>query len=113
MVGSEGFDAHIDGIYAEVDALMIPAAMKATEFLRGHVAAQTPVETGNLVGSEEVRPAPDGAELFIPGPYARRQHYELSYHHNTGNALYLELPWMQHADEALKIIAEDLGEAMD
>lgn len=112
-MGSEGFDAHIDAIYAEVEVRSLPAAMKAVELLRGYVAEQTPVETGHLVGSEDVRPAPNGAELFIPGPYARRQHYELSYHHNTGNALYLELPWMQHAEEALQIIAHDLGEAMD
>lgn len=110
-MGSEGFDAYFDGINAEVDALLTPAAMKAVEYLRVFVAEQTPVETGNLVGSEEPRPMVGGAELFIPGPYARRQHYELSYHHNTGNALYLELPWMQHADEALKIVADEIGKA--
>ncbi len=111
-MGSEGFDSYIDGINAAVDAKKIPAALKAVEFLRAHVAEQTPIETGHLVGSETARPTADGAELFIPGPYARRQHYELTWHHNTGNALYLELPWMQHAEEALQMIARDLKEAM-
>jgi hypothetical protein len=113
VVGSEGFDAYFDAIDAKVDALKIPAALKGVEFLRTFVAAQTPVETGALVGSEESRPTPEGAELFIPGPYARRQHYELSYHHNTGNALYLELPWMQHGREALQVVADEIGKAME
>jgi hypothetical protein len=112
-MGSEGFDAYFDAIDAKVDALKIPAAMKAVEFLRLFVAAETPVETGQLVGSEAARPAADGAELFIPGPYARRQHYELSYHHHTGNALYLELPWMRHAHEALGVVADEIGRAFD
>jgi hypothetical protein len=111
-MGSEGFDAYIDGINADVDARTIPAAMKGVEYLRTFVAAQTPVETGHLVGSEDVRPAADGAELFIPGPYARNQHYTLHFHHNTGNALYLELPWMQHGHEALQVVADEIGKAM-
>lgn len=112
-MGSEGFDAYIDEINAKVDALKTPAAMKGVEYLRAFVAEQTPVETGNLVGSEAARPAADGAELFIPGPYARRQHYELTWRHHTGNALYLELPWMQHAHEALQIVADEIGTAFD
>jgi hypothetical protein len=112
-MGSEGFDAYIDGIDADVEALIVPAAMKGVEFLRTYVAEQTPVETGHLVASEDVQPAPDGAQLFIPGPYARNQHYSLDFHHNTGNALYLELPWIQHGQEALDIVGRELGKAMD
>jgi len=112
-MGSEGFEAYFDEINAKVDALKIPAAMKGVEYLRTFVAAQTPIETGALVGSEEPRPNAEGAELFIPGPYARRQHYELSYRHNTGNALYLELPWMQHGHDALRVVADEIGKAFD
>lgn len=111
-MGSEGFDAYIDGITAKIHGRLVPAAMKGVEFLRAHVAEQTPIETGHLVGSEAARPTDDGAELYIPGPYARRQHFELTWHHNHGNALYVELPWMQHAHEALKIVGDDLGEGM-
>lgn len=111
-MGSGGFDAYFDGINAEVDALLTPAAMKGVEYLRVFVAEQTPVETGNLVGSEEVRPAVGGAELYIPGPYAARQHYTLDYHHNTGNALFLELPWMAHGHDALDVVAAEIAKAM-
>jgi hypothetical protein len=112
-MGSEGFDAHIDEINAKVDEMLVPAAMKGVEFLRTFVAEQTPVDTGHLVASEDVQPAPDGAQLFIPGPYARNQHYNLTFHHNTGNALYLELPWIQHGQEALDLIGRELGTVMD
>ncbi|MGN7799049.1 hypothetical protein [Leifsonia sp. 22587] len=103
------FDLRLDDIAANLQTALVPAAMKAMEgAVRPEVARQTPVETGHLVGSEEVRPIDDGAEIFIPGPYAARQHYELSWHHNTGNALYLELPLMQRAEAALQSVASDL-----
>lgn len=103
------FDLRLDDIAAKVQASLTPAAMKALEgAVRPEVARQTPVETGHLVGSEEVRPIVDGAEIFIPGPYSARQHFELSWHHNTGNALYLELPMVTRADAALESVAQDL-----
>jgi hypothetical protein len=111
-MGSEGFDIYIDQVTADLEARFVPAAMKAVEYLRTYVAEQTPVETGHLRGSEETRPMQDGAELFIPGPYARNQHYTLHFHHNVGNALYLELPWMQHAKDALGVVATELGGAL-
>jgi hypothetical protein len=106
------FDLHFDDLAARVVETRLPAAMKAMEAIRVHVAEGTPVETGNLVGSEAVRPTSDGAEIFIPGPYARRQEFELSYHHNTGHALYLTLPMINNADEALEVIAEDVRGAL-
>ncbi|MFP3464580.1 hypothetical protein [Leifsonia sp. SIMBA_070] len=103
------FDLHLDEIAANLQAALTPAAMKAMEaVIRPEVARQTPVETGHLVGSEDVRPIEDGSELFIPGPYAARQHFSLHYHHNTGNALFLELPMVSRADAALRMVAEDL-----
>ena len=87
--------------------------MKAMDgVIRPEVAKGTPVETGHLVGSEDVRPTDEGAELFIPGPYARRQEYELSYHHNTGHALFLTLPMLQQADAALAVVAQEIRDAI-
>lgn len=107
------FDLHLEDIAGRVEASLIPAAMKAMDgVIRPAVAAGTPVETGHLVGSEDVRPTDDGAELFIPGPYARRQHYELTYRHTTGHALYLELPMVQQADAALAVVAQEIRDAI-
>ena len=107
------FDLHFNEISARVHEALQPAAMTAMEaIVRPEVARQTPVETGNLVGSEEVAPIDNGAEIFIPGPYARRQHYELSWHHNTGNALYLELPMVSKAPEVIRFLGDELRKLM-
>lgn len=107
------FNLGFDGIAARVHEALQPAAMTAMEaIVRPEVARQTPVETGNLVGSEEVRPIDNGAEIFIPGPYSRRQHFELSYHHNTGNALYLELPMVSKAPDVFRFLGDELRKLM-
>jgi hypothetical protein len=107
------FNLGFDQIAAKIEAAEQPAAMTAMEaIVRPEVARQTPIETGHLVGSEEVRPISHGAEIYIPGPYARRQHYELSYHHNTGNALYLELPMVAKASDVIKFIGDELRKLM-
>lgn len=103
---------NLGDIAARVRAAEIPAAMEGMEFVRAEVAAQTPVETGNLVGSESVEPTGDGARIFIPGPYARRQHYGLDFHHNVGNALFLELPMITQAPGALRVIGDAIRRAM-
>jgi hypothetical protein len=102
------FNLNFDQIAERVHAGLKPAALLAMEaIVRPEVARQTPVETGHLVGSEEVRPIDDGVEIFIPGPYARRQHYELSYRHNTGNALYLELPMVSKAPDVIRFLGDE------
>jgi ribosomal protein L31E len=111
-MGSEGFDIYLDEINARVIAAIPGAAARAMEMIRTEVARQTPIDTGNLVGSEEVVPHEDGADIYIPGPYSRNQHYSLDFHHDTGNALYLELPMVQKAPEAVQMIADDLRKAI-
>jgi hypothetical protein len=107
------FDLHFDDIAAKVHAALPALAMTAMEaIVRPEVARQTPVETGNLVGSEEVRPISSGAEIYIPGPYARNQHFSLDFHHNTGNALYLEIPMLTKAPDVIKFIGDELRKLM-
>jgi hypothetical protein len=112
-VGSEGFDIHIDAITDRVIAAIPEAAGRAMEMIRTEVARETPIETGHLVGSEAVVPHADGADILIPGPYARNQHYSLDFRHTTGNALYLELPMTFLAQDAIDMIQGDLGKVMD
>jgi len=107
------FDLHFDDLALKLEGTQQPIAMTALEaVVRPEVARQTPIETGHLVGSEEVRPADHGAEIFIPGPYARRQHFELSWRHNTGNALYLELPMVAKSGDVIKFIGDELRRLM-
>lgn len=111
-MGSEGFEAYLDEVDARFTAAIPGMCGRAMEMVRAEVATQTPIETGNLVGSEEVITHPDGADILIPGPYARRQHYELTYRHNTGNALFLELPMVQKAQAALDMIQAEVNDLL-
>lgn len=97
----------------------LPAIMtKAMEHVRTVVASKTPVRDGNLVGSESVTTTtPEGAgafvsEIYIPGPYARYQHYELQLHHTVGQALYLEEPMVTEAQKVFDIIADGIGDVL-
>lgn len=106
------FNLDFDHVAARLAGTKTVAAMTALEaVMRPEVARQTPVETGALVGSEEVRPIDDGAEIFIPGPYARRQHFGLDYHHNVGNALFLELPMVAKTQDVIDFVGDEIGKA--
>jgi len=106
------FDLHLGDVNDLVKAVLPVAALKAMEVVRVKVAEQTPVETGQLVGSETVRPAADGAEIFIPGPYARNQHYNLTFHHDHGNAYYLARPMVSEAENAIQVISDEVGKVL-
>lgn len=114
-------DDFIAGLNAANERIVtaLPAIMtKAMEHVRTVVAAKTPVETGHLVGSEDVRTGiAEGStqlvtELYIPGPYARYQHYELQLHHTVGQALYLEEPMVTEAQKVFDIIADGIGDVL-
>lgn len=104
------FRIHLDQITAEVIAAIPQAAAKGMEHLRTVAVSKTPIETGNLRGSEEVKVHDDGAEVYVPGPYARRQHFELSWRHeHGGQALYLEQPLVQETPKILQIVTDELS----
>jgi hypothetical protein len=118
-MADEDFISALDGADERITAALPAIMTKAMEHVRTVVASLTPVgETGNLVGSEDVTtttPEGDGgfvSELYIPGPYARRQHYELDYRHTVGQALYLEQPMVTEAGKVFEIIAEGIGDVL-
>lgn len=88
------------------------AAGKAMEHIRGVAAALTPIETGNLVGSATVTVEGNEATITYDGPYARRQHEELTWRHEHGQAKYLEQPMNTEKDAALGIVAKEIREAL-
>jgi hypothetical protein len=108
------FAIHLSQINDAVKAAIPDAAFKAMEHLRQVSVSKAPIETGNLRGSAEVKPHPDGAEVYYPGPYARFQHFELQLRHeHGGQALYLEQPVVQETPRILEICAEELRKAIE
>lgn len=87
-------------------------AGKAMEHIRGVSAALTPEDTGHLVGTGDVQVVGNDASLTYDGPYARRQHEELTWRHEKGQAKYLEQPMHTERDTALGIVAKTIREAL-
>ncbi|KJL37049.1 hypothetical protein RR49_01161 [Microbacterium ginsengisoli] len=94
-----------------VDDLTPLAVGRGMEHVRGVAATLTPIRSGQLVGAAGVTVHGDEAELTYPGPYARRQHFELDWKHTHGQALYLEQPMRTEADAVMQIMADTLGAA--
>ena len=112
------FSIRLQRITEEVIAAIPDASSKAMEHLRAVAVSKTPVETGHLAGSEEVIAHPDGAEVYIPGPYARYQEYGVSHHgkelhHEVGQSFYLISSLMQETPTVLAIVTEELGKIID
>ena len=112
-MGSEGFDALVDDVTARVEAAIPGAAFKAMEHVREVAVNRAPIETGNLRASAETKPELDGASVYFPGPYARRQEYDLEYHHETGQRLYLTSSIQTEAPKVLEILAQEIGKAIE
>ncbi|QDZ15781.1 HK97 gp10 family phage protein [Humibacter ginsenosidimutans] len=99
----------LDRITEAMDNLVPAAVVKAAEHVRGVAADLTPVESGHLVGSAEVKATShDSARVYYPGPYARYQHFELQLKHAHGQALYLEQPMITEAQACFRIMADTL-----
>lgn len=98
---------------AEAAATASPvAAAKGMEHVRGVAAPLTPEETGRLVGSATVTVNGNEATLTYDGPYARRQHEELTWRHEKGQAKYLEQPMHTEKPVVLEMVAKEIREAL-
>lgn len=103
----------LDDLTARMEEAQPIAVVRAAEHLRGVAAELTPVESGQLVGSAEVKAVShDTARVYYPGPYARYQHFELQLKHAHGQALYLEQPVITETAACTQIMADTLKEAM-
>jgi hypothetical protein len=87
-------------------------AAKGMEHVRGVAAPLTPEETGRLVGSATVTVNGDEATITYDGPYARRQHEELTWRHEKGQAKYLEQPMHTEKPVVLEIVANEVRKAL-
>lgn len=70
---------------------------KAADEIKGKSQAMCPVKSGTLRGSAYVDEIPNGYEIGYGGAaesYALEQHENLQYHHNVGQAKFLELAFI-------------------
>lgn len=107
------FGINFDTLRADVAAAKPIALTRGAEHVRSVAVPKTPIESGNLRGSYDVTVFDDEAHIKVPGPYARRQHYELDWKHpRGGQALYLEEPMVTESEAVLRIFNDTIREAM-
>lgn len=109
----ETFSIHLDKVTDAVLAAIPNASFKAMEHLRQVSVERTPIETGNLRAEASTLPAPDGASVYYPGPYARYQHYELLRHEHGGERLYLEKSVISETPKVLEILTQELSKVIE
>lgn len=106
------FNLNFGELTAEMTARIPIALGRGGEHLRGAAQEKTPVRDGFLVGSAGMTVSGDETHVTFAGPYARRQHYELTWRHEVGQALYLEAAVIEEADAIIQIVSDTLGEGL-
>lgn len=104
-----------DLVKAMLNANAPEALNHAAELLRGDSVPLAPLDRGPLRGSAQVTPATEAsftAYVSYDTPYAARQHEELDWHHDEGQAKYLEQPLVENEAKYQAAIASRLGKGL-
>lgn len=87
----------------------------AANMLRSDSVPLAPIDRGPMRASAQVTPATDSsltAYVSYDTPYAARQHEELDWRHDEGQAKYLEGPLTENEAKYQQAIASRLGEGL-
>lgn len=104
-----------DIVQAMLQANAAEALNHGAELLRGYSLPLAPIDRGPLRASAQVTPATRDnltAHVSYDTPYAARQHEELDYHHEDGQAKFLEGPLESHRKDLTEAIANRLGRGL-
>lgn len=109
--------AILDEIAARAEAGAMAGGELGIELIKERAVAGAPVRSGHLRGSAETLPLSGWPRAEwrcrFPGPYARRQHFELSWRHpHGGHALYLYLAQAQSGDDVIRLIRDGMMGAL-
>lgn len=112
MAQQEGFTWNGDEYSLKLGEAGADGLNRAAEFLRAKSVPRAPIDRGPLRESAQVHDAtPSDLESAVSydTAYAVRQHEELGYRHDDGEAKYLERP-LHENDAALQaLIAKSIG----
>lgn len=99
---------------ARIRATSVVGLNMAAERVRAVAVPLTPLEYGDLRSSLTVGTASEDdleATVYSDLPYAVRQHEDLSYRHDDGQAKYLEQAGLDASDDVGQIIAAAVEKA--
>lgn len=109
---SVSVERHDDELIARLFGAAASGLNHGAELLRGYSVPLAPLDRGPLRESAQVTEAtPSSLTSYVSydTPYATRQHEELDYQHEDGQAKYLEQPLEEHHDDLLQAIATHVG----
>lgn len=101
-----------DRIADQIGQASQSAVRRAAEHLRERAVARTPVETGVLRNSAKVTTDGTTAAVSYNTPYAARQHEEVGWQHNDGEAKFLENAATAEAETMKQMVAETIREGL-
>ncbi len=104
-----------DLVSAMISASAPEALNHGAELLRGDSVPLAPLDRGPLRGSAQVTPATASnltSHVSYDTPYAARQHEELDWRHDEGQAKYLEQPLVENEAKYMQAVAARLGEGI-
>lgn len=107
------FEAGLDGLLRDWEAAAPIALGRGGMVLKSGAMLRAPIESGHLRGSADVTVHGTGwgavCTLKFPGPYARRQEFELTWRHpRGGQALYLTTTLRVDGPNAVRAVADAL-----
>lgn len=107
------FTAGLDDWLLRLEEAAAPALYIGTEVIKARSGLRAPLLEGHLEASGEVTVTGEGftavGRCRYPGPYARRQEFELTWRHpRKGQALYLTTTLYVDGGDAIRAIAEAL-----
>lgn len=104
-----------DIVSAMIDANAPEALNHGAELLRGDSQPLAPIDTGILRATGQVTSATESsliAYVSYDTKYAARQHEELGWNHDDGQAKYLEGPLVENEAKYQQAIAARLGQGL-
>ena len=113
------FNLNFEGLDANVEAAIPTALGRAMEHVLGVVTPKVPEESGQLIGSADIKIEGHTASITYPGPYARYQHFGMDLRHDgpksrnpNAEPLFLERPMASEAKKVLDMLGTDVGRAL-
>lgn len=95
-----------------IDQATTNALRAGAHLLRDEAVQRTPVETGTLRNSAKASVSDKEAIVSYNTPYAARQHEEVGWHHNDGQAKYLESAFLDNKQKIQQAIAKEIKKAL-
>lgn len=106
-------DFDIMAVLARMEAAAPAAIAAALEIGAQASAAHVPVDTGELLNSQQIEVGPERGSVSYNVEHAAPVHEHLGNHHpRGGNAKYLENPWLSEAQPMIQAAARVLGRAL-